>query len=82
MSYCAGTGAGTDTPIGVLPAADAIDTAGLDLDAGPLDRLVSVDVEGWRREIPLIADHYDRLGERLPTALRDELDLLAKRLAD
>ena len=39
-----------------------------------------VDVDGWRREVPLIRDHYDALGERVPAELYDELARLEKRL--
>lgn len=82
IERCAGAAPGVDTPIGVLPTSDAIDTTGLDLAPGALDALLAVDVDGWRAELPQITEHYDRLGERLPAALRDELDALAKRLTD
>ncbi len=82
IERCEGTGVGVDTPIGVLPTPDALDTTGLDLSPGNLDALLSVDVEGWRDELALISAHYDSLGDRLPVALRDELDALAKRLTD
>ena len=45
-----------------------------------MTELLSVDAEEWRRELPLISEHYDRFGDRVPPALRDELDALAKRL--
>jgi GTP-dependent phosphoenolpyruvate carboxykinase len=32
--------------------------------------------------LPLIEEHYDQFGARLPQALRDELDALGKRLAE
>jgi phosphoenolpyruvate carboxykinase (GTP) len=82
VERCGGTAPGVDTAIGVIPTPDAIDTRGLELAHGALPRLLSVDADGWRDELAHIADHYDRLGERLPGALRDELDNLAKRLAD
>jgi phosphoenolpyruvate carboxykinase (GTP) len=77
-----GAATGIDTPIGVLPTSDALDTTGLDLSEATLARLLQVDPEGWRSELPVIAAHFDRLGERLPAVLRDELDALAKRLTD
>jgi phosphoenolpyruvate carboxykinase (GTP) len=78
----AGTGEGVTTPIGRVPTPDAIDITGLDLDAATLAKLVSVDAESWRQEIPQIEAHYARLGERLPEELRDELRELEKRLAN
>ena len=77
-----GTGEGVDTPIGRVPTPTAIDVAGLDVDAATLAKLVSVDAESWRQEVPQIEAHYAGLGERLPEELRDELRELEKRLAN
>jgi phosphoenolpyruvate carboxykinase (GTP) len=77
-----GTGEGVDTPIGRVPTPTAIDTTGLDVDADTMERLVAVDAESWRQEIPQIEAHYAGLGERLPEELRDELRELEKRLAN
>ena len=70
-----------DTPIGKVPTADALDTTDLDIDAGVLDELLSVDAESWRQEIPLIEQQFEFIGERLPEALRDQLADLEKRLS-
>ncbi len=71
-----------DTPIGRVPAAEAIDITGLDLDAETLATLLHVDADAWRSEIPQLEGHYDSIGERLPEQLRDELRELEKRLSD
>jgi phosphoenolpyruvate carboxykinase (GTP) len=76
-----GEGGAIDTPIGRVPAPDAIDIDGLDIDPEVLHELVSVDAESWRHEIPQIEAHYEEMGERLPDALADELRELEKRLA-
>ena len=76
-----GTADAVDTAIGRVPAAGAIDTSGLDLDAATLATLLSVDNEAWRAEIPQIEAHYDRIGQQLPDEMRDELRELEKRLA-
>jgi phosphoenolpyruvate carboxykinase (GTP) len=65
-----------------VPTPDAIDTSGLDLPAGTLEQLVSVDEQDWRDELPLIEGHYEKFGDRLPQALKDELANLEKRLAN
>ncbi|MBI2706004.1 MAG: phosphoenolpyruvate carboxykinase (GTP) [Actinobacteria bacterium] len=72
----------TDTAIGRVPSSDAIDTSGLDLDIATIAKILEVDNEAWRHEIPLIEAHFANLGERLPAELRDELNELEKRLAD
>jgi phosphoenolpyruvate carboxykinase (GTP) len=76
-----GTGDAVDTAIGRVPAADAIDTAGLDIDPEVLSLLVSVEPERWRPELPQLEEHYASIGERLPQALKDQLAALEKRLA-
>jgi phosphoenolpyruvate carboxykinase (GTP) len=57
-------------------------TAGLDLAPGAIAELLSVDENDWRAELPLIEEHYAVFGDHLPTTLHDELDHLAKRLAN
>jgi phosphoenolpyruvate carboxykinase (GTP) len=78
----AGAGDGIDTPIGRVPSPTAIDISGLDIDDATMTRLVSVDPESWRQEVPQIEAHYVSLGDRLPEELKDELRELEKRLAN
>jgi phosphoenolpyruvate carboxykinase (GTP) len=78
---CAGRAAARDTAIGRVPAPGALPTDGLDVDPADLAALVDVDADAWRAELPLIEEHYATFGDRLPSALRDELDALEKRLA-
>ncbi|MEP6598168.1 MAG: phosphoenolpyruvate carboxykinase (GTP) [Actinomycetota bacterium] len=75
-----GWAAARDTPIGRVPAADALDLNGLDLDPDQLAAAVRVDVDEWRAELPAIADWFTKIGGQLPTSLRDELDALTLRL--
>ncbi len=70
----------TETPIGLLPAEGAIDTDGLDVNAGTMKELMSVDVEAWKEELPLIEKHLDQFGDKLPEGLRNELEALRNRL--
>jgi phosphoenolpyruvate carboxykinase (GTP) len=69
-----------DTPIGRLPSATALDTKGLSIDPAAMKELLAVDVAGWKAELPLIADHFETFGDRLPKGLQDELAGLTKRL--
>ena len=69
-----------DTPIGRVPLTQDLDLSGLDLDPAVVDHLVHVDVDAWRREVALIEEHYDFVGERLPAELRDQLRDLEKHL--
>ncbi len=69
-----------DLPVGFVPTPDALDTSGLDLDAGDLDSLLSIDAESWMKEVELIRGHFDFIGERLPAEMNAELDGLQSRL--
>ena len=77
----AGTGAAVETPIGLLPTADAIEVDGLGVSAADMATLLAVDVEGWRSAVPAIEAHFAQFGDRLPQALRDQLAAMEKRLA-
>ena len=70
-----------DTPIGRVPAAAALDNAGLDVPTADLEALLEVDPEDWKAELPLIHEHFATFGERLPQALREQLGALEKRLS-
>jgi phosphoenolpyruvate carboxykinase (GTP) len=45
-----------------------------------MDELLRVDREEWQAEVPSIRQHYEQFGDRLPGALREELDSLQQRL--
>ena len=77
---CAGEGEAVETPIGILPAEGALTTEGLDLAPEDLAKLLEVDLDEWRREVPQIRAYYDSLGERMPSELLDEASSLEKRL--
>ncbi len=76
-----GDAAGVETPIGIVPTVDGIDTGGLDLDADTMTELLSVDSESWQQEVDLIRDHYAKFGDQLPKRLATQLDELEARLS-
>jgi phosphoenolpyruvate carboxykinase (GTP) len=69
-----------DSPIGRLPAPADFDTQGLNLPQAKLEKLLSVDVDGWLAEIPLIREHFAKFGSHLPEGLKKEVDDLEARL--
>ncbi|MBB6379997.1 phosphoenolpyruvate carboxykinase (GTP) [Pseudonocardia eucalypti] len=75
-----GTGNATETPVGFVPAAADLDLAGLDADARDIDEALAVRPEEWRDELALIEEWFDKIGDRLPASLADELDALRERL--
>lgn len=77
---CEGTAKTVDTPIGIMPALDAIDRPeGVSEEA--MKELLTVDVDGWLREVEDIrTNHYPKFGKHLPKELSDMLDTLEANL--
>jgi phosphoenolpyruvate carboxykinase (GTP) len=68
------------TPIGLLPSPDAIDTTSLNVAEDDLAALLSVDKPGWVAAVPQIKQHYARFGDHLPTELSAALGTLERAL--
>jgi phosphoenolpyruvate carboxykinase (GTP) len=77
---CDGKANALDTPIGKLPGPVDLDTTGLDLPAADIAKLLSVDIDGWLAEVPLIRKHFARFGDHLPEGLNREVSDLEDRL--
>lgn len=77
---CEGEVHAVDTPIGRLPQACDLDSKDLDLPASHISKLLSVDVDGWLAEVPLIRAHFAIFGDHLPEAMSQEIDQLEERL--
>ena len=77
---CDGKARAVDTPIGRLPGPADLDTKGLELSTDSLQKVLSVDVEGWLEELPLIEKHFAQFGKHLPQGMRDEVANLRQRL--
>jgi phosphoenolpyruvate carboxykinase (GTP) len=75
-----GRAAAVETPIGHVPTPESLDTDGLGLDDAALARVLDVDVEEWRAEVPLIQEWFAKIGDKTPTTLLTELDGLRARL--
>ncbi|MGA7398842.1 MAG: phosphoenolpyruvate carboxykinase (GTP) [Candidatus Sulfotelmatobacter sp.] len=77
---CDGKVHAKETAIGRIPEVADLDTAGLDLDSAHVEELLSVDVEGWMAEVPLIREHFAHFGSHLPEGLNLEVKSLEERL--
>jgi phosphoenolpyruvate carboxykinase (GTP) len=75
-----GTADATETPIGLVPTPDALDTTGLDLSADALAAALRVDPQEWIAEVPLIEEWFAKIGNKVPGPLLTELDGLKARL--
>jgi phosphoenolpyruvate carboxykinase (GTP) len=77
---CEGKADAVETPIGLLPAEDGIDTEGLNVSAEAMKELLSVDTELVKAQLPQIKEHLAKFGETLPAQLEAQLGALEERL--
>ena len=75
-----GTGKAQETAIGYLPTVDAIDRTGCNVTEADMKELLTVDKEGWLKEIESVGENYAKFGAHLPAALKDQLENLKARL--
>jgi phosphoenolpyruvate carboxykinase (GTP) len=75
-----GKAEGVETPIGILPTREALDTDGLELSESDLDFLLTVDKDVWREEAGLVPEHLNTFGDHTPKELWDEYRALVQRL--
>jgi phosphoenolpyruvate carboxykinase (GTP) len=71
-----------ETAIGLVPpiGEGGIDIKGLDVTEEMMAKLLEVDPECWREQLPQMREHYERFGDQLPDALRAQLEALEQRL--
>jgi phosphoenolpyruvate carboxykinase (GTP) len=70
-----------DTPIGLLPTKEALDTEGLSIAEADLDEVLKVDTAGWQSAIPQIRDYFAQFGDLMPGELNTAVDELEAGLA-
>ena len=75
-----GKAAATETPIGVVPAANALTLDGLDVSRATMEELLRVDPADWAKEHADVGNFFQKFGDRLPDEIRDEHDRLGERL--
>jgi phosphoenolpyruvate carboxykinase (GTP) len=75
-----GVAEAVETPVGLVPAPGALDTSGLDMTADEVAEVLAVKDGEWKAEIPLIEEWFAKLGDHLPSQLRNELGTLKERL--
>jgi len=80
LERIAGSGKATETPLGRVPTADALDLGGLAISDEGKKRLLAVDAAAWTEETGRTGEFLDKFGDRLPAALRAEHDAFKQRL--
>lgn len=77
---CNGKAAAKETAIGFMPEPTDIDRPeGVSL--ADMEAMLSVDKEGWMKELQSIREHYAKFGDHLPKELSDELATLEDRIS-
>ncbi|MGD0455342.1 MAG: phosphoenolpyruvate carboxykinase (GTP) [Solirubrobacteraceae bacterium] len=81
FARCAGHGAATATPIGLMPPVgpDGIDTRGVDVTEEAMAQLLRVDAHEWKAQLPQFHEHFAKF-DNLPDALHTQLKALEQRL--
>ena len=77
---CDGRGGARETPIGLVPTDDAIDVSGLDVSPEAMAKLLEVDPDEWRAQLPQLREHLAKFGHDLPEEISQQLDALEGRL--
>jgi phosphoenolpyruvate carboxykinase (GTP) len=81
LDRCEGQVGAQDTPIGYLPLAADVDTAGLQINNSDLASLLQVDKAQWIEELDAVGEYFDEYGDRLPEALRREQEKVVNNLS-
>ncbi len=81
IDRCEGKATATETAIGYIPQPEDIDLTDLDMDMDTLKSILKVDKDVWTKEAEEIEEHYKKFGDKLPAALREQLETLKANLA-
>jgi phosphoenolpyruvate carboxykinase (GTP) len=69
-----------ETPIGLVPTPESLNTDGLDIEPDELEEILHVDVDSWKQEVPPIREFFEEFGDRIPDEVVAQLDALEERL--
>lgn len=69
-----------ESPIGILPALNAIDTSGLEISLDALKKLFEVEKSAWKHEVEEIKNYFTIFGDQLPQGITQEIATLESRL--
>jgi phosphoenolpyruvate carboxykinase (GTP) len=71
-----------ETEIGLVPpiGEKGIPVEGLKIGDEAMAKVLDVDAEEWRQQLPQMHEHYARFGDRLPSELREQMKALEERL--
>jgi phosphoenolpyruvate carboxykinase (GTP) len=74
-----GRGAAQETPIGYVPAKDALTLDGMEISNEALSELLRVNPDDWDAEMENSKQFFGKFGNRLPRQIGEEQEKLARR---
>ncbi|HHV50729.1 MAG TPA: phosphoenolpyruvate carboxykinase (GTP) [Clostridiales bacterium] len=80
INRCEGKADAVETPIGYVPKAEDINLEGLDFSIDTLKGILEVDNDLWVQETAEIEEFYKKFGDKVPAALKEQLEMLKSRL--
>ncbi len=80
LGRCKGQGKAQKTPIGHVPAADALDLTGLKISPKAMEKLLDVRPEDWDQELDGVEGFFRRFDERMPQEMWSQFQNLKSRL--
>ena len=80
LSRCEGEGKAEETAIGHVPGPGGLDLEGLNISPDVVQDLLDVDRDAWLEELDSQTEFFVKFGDRLPSAVRQELEATRRRL--
>lgn len=71
-----GANTSMESAIGLIPSPGAIDVNGLESSPEDMNEVLSVNIDEWQAEIPLIDEWFEKIGEKLPREMADQFEIL------
>jgi phosphoenolpyruvate carboxykinase (GTP) len=75
-----GKATATETPIGAVPAANAITLDGINVSRETMSELLRVEPADWAKEHADVGEFFKKFGDRLPNEISEEHNRLGQRL--
>ena len=75
-----GKAAATETPIGAVPAPNAITLDGINVSRETMSELLRVEPADWAKEHADVGEFFKKFGDRLPNEITEEHNRLGQRL--
>lgn len=80
VSRVCGEANAEETPIGLTPSIDGINTIGLNVNEDIMKELLTVRKEEWIKELDSLREHFKKCGDRVPKEMFNQLELLEQKL--